>query len=345
MLKLGVMYGGKSPEHDVSLRTAKEVLTAIDYAKFSVHPIFITKQGEFRFGSQRSSAPDSVDELQFLGGASGIDVLRDANFDIVFPLLHGPNGEDGTIQGLLELLNIPYVGNGVLASAAGMDKVIMKDIFASAGLAQADYIWYLRSEWEVDATEIYTGVETRLGYPCFVKPANMGSSVGISKAMNRAELEAAFALAFKYDRKVVVEVGVNGREIEIGVMGNDDPITSAVGEILPRAEFYDYEAKYESDATGLKIPAPMSVDVASRMAEEAIRAYKALDLSGLVRADFFLVDEKDLLINEVNTMPGFTSKSMYPMLFQEVGITYPAIIERLIELGITRHQEKQKITF
>ena len=339
------MYGGKSPEHDVSLLTAKEVLTAVDYAKFSVHPIFITKQGEFRFGSQLSSAPVSVDDLQFLGGSSGIDALKNANFDVVFPLLHGPNGEDGTIQGLLELLNIAYVGNGVFASAAGMDKVVMKDIFASVGLKQADYIWCLRGEWEAEASKIYTNVEARLGYPCFVKPANMGSSVGISRAMNRMELEAAFALAFKYDRKVIVEAYVNGREIEIGVLGNDEPITSAIGEIFPQAEFYDYKAKYESDATGLKIPAIVSEDVASKMADEAIRAYKALDLSGLVRADFFLVDEKNLLINEVNTMPGFTSKSMYPMLFQEIGITYPEIIERLIDLAISRHQEKQKITF
>lgn len=345
-MKLGLLYGGKSAEHAVSLRTAKEVMNALDSNKFDIFPIFINKAGTWIKGEQVTSKIETIDQLQFPveTAVSPMDLAVE-KFDIVFPLLHGPNGEDGTVQGLLELQNIPYVGNGVLASATGMDKVAMKQIFAQAGLKQPNYVWCIRSEWKANAEDIYQTIETELNYPCFVKPANLGSSMGISKCENRDELVQAFEMAFQFDRKIIVEEGIIGREIEVAVMGNDHPSCSAIGEILPKADFYDYEAKYESTDTGLAIPANISETVAESMKSEAIRAFKALDCAGLVRADFFLVNETDLLINEVNTMPGFTPVSMYPMLWQEVGMTYEQIIERLIELGIERHQEKQEITF
>jgi len=344
--KLGLLYGGKSAEHDVSLRTAKEVINALDYSKFEIFPIFINKAGTWVKGDQVTEKIENIQQLQFESQLTTSPMaLTEEKFDIVFPLLHGPNGEDGTVQGLLELLNIPYVGNGVLASSAGMDKVAMKQLFAQAGLKQPKYVWCIRSEWKENTEEIYQTIENELKYPCFVKPANLGSSVGISKARNREELIQAFELAFKFDRKVIIEEGIIGREIEVAVMGNDYPSCSAIGEILPKADFYDYEAKYQSADTGLAIPAQISEEVAERMKVEAIRSFKALDCSGLVRADFFLVNDQELLINEVNTMPGFTPVSMYPMLWQEVGMTYAEIIERLIELGIERHQEKQEITF
>lgn len=345
-MKLGLLYGGKSAEHAVSLRTAKEVINALDTNKFDIFPIYINKVGMWIKGDQITSEIQEIDQLQFPIKAtfSPMDLAVE-NFDMVFPLLHGPNGEDGTVQGLLELLNIPYVGNGVLASATGMDKVVMKQLFAQAGLKQPNYFWCIRSQWRANAENIYQTIETELNYPCFVKPANLGSSMGVSKCVNREELVQAFEIAFKFDRKVIVEEGIIGREIEVAVMGNDQPSCSAIGEILPKADFYDYEAKYESTDTGLAIPANISEEIAETMKAEAIRAFKALDCAGLVRADFFLVNETELLINEVNTMPGFTPVSMYPMLWQEVGMTYEQIIERLIELGTERYQEKQKITF
>jgi len=345
-MKLGLLYGGKSAEHEVSLRTAKEVMNALDYNKFNIIPIFITKTGVWLKGDPVTDKVQTVEALKFpVKTAIAPMDLEAEKFDIIFPLLHGPNGEDGTIQGLLELLNIPYVGNGVLASAAGMDKVTMKQLFAQAGLKQPNYVWCIRSEWKANSEAIYQEIETKLKYPCFVKPANLGSSVGISKCKDRQELIKAFYVAFKFDRKIIIEEGIVGREIEVAVMGNDQPTCSGIGEILPKADFYDYEAKYESTDTGLAIPAAISDKVASNIKKEAIRAFKALDCSGLVRADFFLVKEQELLINEVNTMPGFTPVSMYPLLWQEVGMTYAQIIERLIELGIERHQEKQEITF
>jgi len=345
-MKLGLLYGGKSAEHAVSLRTAKEVINALDTNKYDIFPIYINKIGMWIKGDQITSEIQEIDQLQFPIKAtfSPMDLAVE-NFDMVFPLLHGPNGEDGTVQGLLELLNIPYVGNGVLASATGMDKVVMKQLFAQAGLKQPNYFWCIRSQWRANAENIYQTIETELNYPCFVKPANLGSSMGVSKCVNREELVQAFEIAFKFDRKVIVEEGIIGREIEVAVMGNDQPSCSAIGEILPKADFYDYEAKYESTDTGLAIPANISEEIAETMKAEAIRAFKALDCAGLVRADFFLVNETELLINEVNTMPGFTPVSMYPMLWQEVGMTYEQIIERLIELGTERYQEKQEITF
>ncbi len=345
--KLGLLYGGKSAEHEVSLLTAKAVMNALDHGKFDIFPIFITKEGTWIKGTKIEGEIKGVEELQFVNEGENVSPisLSADEFDVIFPLLHGPNGEDGTVQGVLELLNIPYVGNGVLASAAGMDKVVMKQLFAQAGLPQPNYVWCIRSEWEQNSEKIYKEIEGKLGYPCFVKPANLGSSVGISKCSNREELEYAFAEALKFDRKVIIEEGIIGREIEVGVMGNEQPACSVIGEILPQADFYDYEAKYVSGSTGLVIPADILEEAAERMKEQAIRSFKALDCSGLIRADFFLTEDGSLLINEVNTMPGFTPISMFPMLWQEAGMTYPEIIEHLIDLGIQRHKEKQKIQY
>ncbi|MGG1680240.1 D-alanine--D-alanine ligase [Neobacillus sp. NRS-1170] len=354
--KLGLLYGGKSAEHQVSLQTALAVIKALDLEKFDIHPIYINTSGQWIKGPQLSEPPANVKALEFSQGnqlspLSLAPSLFQAEkqerepLDVIFPLLHGPNGEDGTVQGLLELLNLPYVGNGVLASSAGMDKVIMKNVFAQAGLSQVNYVAFIKSEWAKAKDESYAKVETELGYPCFVKPANLGSSVGISKCRNRTELEAAFVEAFQFDRKVIIEEGVIAREIEVGVLGNDEPEVSVAGEIVPKTDFYDYKAKYEDGDTALIIPADITDEEYAEIKEMAIGAFKALDCSGLVRADFFLTKEGKVLINEVNTMPGFTPFSMFPLLWKHTGVEYPQLIERLVNLAEERHAEKQNIKY
>ncbi|KAA6449110.1 D-alanine--D-alanine ligase [Bacillus atrophaeus] len=353
---LGLVYGGKSAEHNVSLQTALAVTKALNTEKFDIHPIYITEEGEWQRGARLTEPVSNVKMLQLEQNGSsfspaalnkemfpGDSSKENEAIDVVFPLLHGPNGEDGTIQGLLELLNIPYVGNGVLASSAGMDKVVMKHLFAQAGLSQAKYAAFLKKDWSRSSEECCEQVEKELGYPCFVKPANLGSSVGISKCRSREELEKAFELAFQYDRKVVVEEGVIGREIEIGVLGNDEPKCSVVGEIAPKTDFYDYKAKYEDGDTDLIIPAEVTDDQYAKISDMAIKAFKAIDGSGLVRADFFLTADGEVLINEVNTMPGFTPFSMFPLLWKESGIEYADLIEQLVDLAKERHAEKQLI--
>ncbi|PLT33571.1 D-alanine--D-alanine ligase [Bacillus sp. V5-8f] len=349
-MKLGLLYGGKSAEHHVSMQTAMAVIKALDLNKFDIHPIYITEEGDWVKGSQLTAPVSSVKELAFSGETSMAPIAlasgageNGKGFDVIFPLLHGPNGEDGTVQGMLELLNLPYVGNGVLASSAGMDKVIMKNIFAQAGLSQVKYTWFIRSDWEKDRGAAYSKVEKDLGYPCFVKPANLGSSVGISKCTSREELERAFEEAFQYDRKVIVEEGIVAREVEIGVLGNDNPECSVAGEIIPKKDFYDYKAKYEDGNTALVIPAEITEEESQMLREMSVAAFKALDCSGLVRADFFLTREGKAYINEVNTMPGFTPFSMFPLLWKHTGIEYAQLIENLVNLAIERHQEKQKI--
>lgn len=353
-IQLGLLYGGKSAEHAVSLQTALAVIKALNKGKYDIHPIYITEQGQWMRGEKVETEVPTVEALQMKEGEviSPLSLRGDlfglengANLDVIFPLLHGPNGEDGTVQGLLELMNLPYVGNGVLASAAGMDKVAMKDLFAQAGLKQANYVSFIRRNWEQDAESVYQKVEQELGYPCFVKPANLGSSVGISKAKDREGLVAAFEEAFLFDRKIIVEENIVGREVEVGVMGNDNPQCSVIGEILPKKDFYDYKSKYIDGDTGLAIPANMTEEEQTTMKEQAIMAYQALDCAGLCRADFFLTKEGEFLINEINTMPGFTPYSMFPMLWQEAGMTYEGIIEKLISLAIERYEEKQKIKF
>ncbi|MDQ6595514.1 D-alanine--D-alanine ligase [Bacillus salipaludis] len=354
--KLGLLYGGKSAEHKVSMQTAMAVIRALDLEKFEIHPIYINEEGQWIKGAQLQAPVENVKELEFTGGdelspLSLAPALFEGNkqeqapLDVIFPLLHGPNGEDGTVQGLLELLNLPYAGNGVLASAAGMDKVMMKNVFAQAGLAQVNYVAFIKSEWQKEKEVAYAKVEEALGYPCFVKPANLGSSVGISKCRNRAELETAFAEAFQFDRKVIIEEGVTAREIEVGILGNDEPECSVAGEIVPKKDFYDYKAKYEDGETALIIPAEITEDEYKQIKAMAIQAFKALDCSGLVRADFFLTKDGRALINEVNTMPGFTPFSMFPLLWKHTGVEYPQLIERLVNLAKDRHNEKQQIKY
>jgi D-alanine-D-alanine ligase len=355
--KLGLVYGGKSAEHKVSIRTAMAVIKALDLSKFDIFPIYITEQGQWVKGNQLFAPVEDVNELELTPENESSQLTLSPTLfqvgegekaealDVIFPLLHGPNGEDGTVQGLLELLNLPYVGNGVLASSAGMDKVIMKNVFDQAGLAQVNYVWFIRSEWEKSEENAYVKVEKDIGYPCFVKPANLGSSVGISKCSNREELIKAFREAFQFDRKIIIEQGVTAREIEVAVLGNDEPECSVAGEIVPKTAFYDYKAKYEDGDTALIIPAELSEDVYEMMRDMAVKAFKALDCSGLVRADFFLTKEGKLVINEVNTMPGFTPVSMFPLLWKQSGIDYPQLIERLVQLGLERHVGKQQIKF
>lgn len=353
--KLGLLYGGKSAEHKVSLQTALAVINALDHDKFDIHPIYIAENGEWIKGPLLTGKVENVASLQFTQGEALPPTAlaptlfqaeqNEGSYDVVFPLLHGPNGEDGTVQGLLELLNLPYVGNGVLASSAGMDKVIMKNIFAQAGLPQVNYVWFIRSEWESNQEKAYTLVEEEIDYPCFVKPANLGSSVGISKCSNREQLAAAFEEAFQFDRKIIIEQGIVAREVELGVLGNDKPKCSVAGEIIPKVEFYDYKAKYEDGNTALVIPAEITESEYAMLQELAIRAFKALDCSGLVRADFFLTKDGKAYINEVNTMPGFTPFSMFPLLWKHTGVDYPQLIERLVELGLERYEEKQKIKY
>ncbi|MGG0658157.1 D-alanine--D-alanine ligase [Rummeliibacillus pycnus] len=352
--KLGLLYGGKSAEHEVSLSTAKAVIQALHFDKYDVFPIFITREGEWRRGEQLTVPVENIAELQFGKDfkeskpnniSSFLLEENEKPFDVIFPLLHGTNGEDGTVQGLLEALNLPYVGNGVLASAAGMDKVVMKQLFEIAGLNQVPFVYFIRSEWKKNQDALITKMEETLTWPMFVKPANLGSSVGISKATNREELVKAIEVALKYDRKIVVETGIVAREVEMGVLGNDEPKVSVPGEIKPVTEFYDYDSKYNDNKTDLLIPAPVTDDVINTMSDMAIRAFKILDCSGLVRADFFVTAQDEIYINEVNTMPGFTPVSMYPILWQNTGVAYGELIEELITLAIERHDEKQQLQY
>ncbi|SDT03512.1 D-alanine-D-alanine ligase [Paenibacillaceae bacterium GAS479] len=369
-IRVGLVYGGKSGEHEVSLQTALAVMGAFDFDKYEIQPFYITKAGQWRSAGVLLEAPNNVEQLKLsssgdglalapvfgglTGAASGETALQAAAaaaspekpIDVIFPLLHGTFGEDGTIQGLLEMANIPYVGAGVLASAVGMDKIFMKKVFAHEGLPQCIYRYFNRTQWEKDPAFFIMEIEVALGYPCFVKPANLGSSVGISKARNREELIAAVELALRFDRKVVVEEFVDAREIEVSVLGNDEPRASVPGEVISSADFYDYKAKYVDGTSIMQIPADIPAETAEAVREMALRAYLAIDGSGLARADFFMRrSDGQLLINEVNTMPGFTPYSMYPLMWKETGLSYQGLLDTLIELAIERHTDKQKIEY
>ncbi|XEC93894.1 D-alanine--D-alanine ligase [Paenibacillus tarimensis] len=361
-VRVGLIYGGKSGEHEVSLQTALAVMKSFDFSKYEIKPFYITKQGQWRTGDILLEAPNEAAELQLLGesgegsdgalvpvfqGLAQSDRKKDGQgIDVMFPLLHGTFGEDGTIQGLLEMANIPYVGAGVLASAVGMDKIMMKKIFAQEGLPQCIFRYFNRTQWEKDHAFFIMEVEVSLGYPCFIKPANLGSSVGISKAKNREELMAAIELAFQYDRKVIIEEFVDARELEVSVLGNDEPRASVPGEVISSGEFYDYRAKYVDGKSVMQIPADLPEETAQAVRDMALRAYMAIDGSGLSRVDFFLrkLDGK-LLINEVNTMPGFTPFSMYPLMWKESGVSYQELLDTLIELAVARHADKQRINY
>ncbi|HUO26522.1 MAG TPA: D-alanine--D-alanine ligase family protein [Candidatus Aquilonibacter sp.] len=393
-LRVGILFGGRSGEHEVSLLSAASVLSAIDKDKYEVVPIGITKDGRWLTAEHaenllqgklvieprhlRAGDPETTPAAAVLAKGESVVVPpepvhrqsglmpfqtdsaltrrasdRAINVDVIFPVLHGTFGEDGTIQGLLELADIPYVGAGVLGSATGMDKDIMKSLFLAAEIPIVKHITILRSAWEKNPKQTHKLVESKLKYPVFVKPANLGSSVGISKAHDCAELGPAIAEAARFDRKIVIEQGVGGkkkaREIECSVLGNDEPVASIPGEIVPSKEFYDYDAKYLDEGSQLIIPAKLTKAETKRVQELAVRAFKAVDCSGLARVDFLMEpgsrggrQSAKIYLNEINTMPGFTAISMYPKLWAASGLSYPELIDRLIQLGIERHRDKKK---
>jgi len=358
-LRVGVIFGGRSGEHEVSLRSAESVINAIDKSKYDVVPIGITKEGRWLVsGSAAALLPDAVmasnshQQVAIIGdptmrGLTRLDererLLASEPLDAVFPVLHGTYGEDGTIQGLLEMAGVPYVGCGVLASATGMDKVTMKQLFERAGLTLIKYDWFLRSAWEENPDAIIKRINKSIGFPVFVKPANLGSSVGISKASDKRELRDAIDDAARYDRKLVVERAVNGREIEVSILGNEHPVASLPGEIITGHEFYDYEDKYIDTSSRTEVPANLPKRIIDRIQRDAIRAFQAVDGSGLARVDFFVERGTNrVIINEINTMPGFTSISMYPKLWEASGIPYSELIDRLISLAIERHRDKAR---
>ena len=391
-LRVGVIFGGRSGEHEVSLLSAASILKAIDRRRFDVVPIGITKEGRWLaagdahgllngdesavsrrlragdpeatpgakllhdgiptlFPTEPAAASEAVSTLVPAAGKSETR-LDGKSLDVIFPVLHGTFGEDGTIQGLFELAGIAYVGSGVLGSAAGMDKDVMKRLFADARLPIVKHVALLRAEWEQAPRKAIARIEAALKYPVFVKPANLGSSVGISKAHGRKELGSALNLAARYDRKLIVEQGVGGkksraRELEVAVLGNDDPKASVVGEIIPGKEFYDYEAKYLSEGSVPVIPAPLSAAESTRIRAMAVAAFKACDLSGLARVDFLMEPDgkRRIFLNEVNTLPGFTRISMYPKLWEATGISYKDLITCLIDLALERYAERARTSY
>src|ERR1700678_1933919 len=409
-LRVGILFGGRSGEHEVSLLSAASVVKAIDLTKYEVVPIGITKDGRWLTAEHaerllkgeaqkaagegarstqaamlRAGDPEATPGAAVLAAGESVvvppeparrdaglapfqtDLKTDANLrrasdrainvDVIFPVLHGTFGEDGTIQGLFELADIAYVGAGVLGSSAGMDKDIMKSLFRAAGLPIVKHVTVLRSQFEAEPKKVQKLVESRLKYPLFVKPANLGSSVGISKAHDRKELGPAIAEAAKFDRKIVIEEGVGGkknkaREIECAVLGNDDPKASVAGEIVPCKEFYDYDAKYLAEGSELVIPAKLSKTEMKMVQKLAVAAFQAVDCTGLARVDFLMEPDsgkksarkkpRKIFVNEINTMPGFTAISMYPKMWAASGVSYPELIDRLIQLGIERHEDKKR---
>ena len=347
-----VLFGGQSGEHDVSLRSAQTVIGALDPERYEIRQVGISRDGRWLTSGDpmRALASESpffsipaesraVGDPEPQSPDAAMAVLSGEAVDVVIPVLHGPMGEDGTVQGLLELAGIPYVGSGVLGSAVAMDKAMAKHVLAQAGIAQAPWRLVTRRDWERAPDVVAYDIADGLGFPCFVKPANMGSSVGVSKVHGPAELADAMVLALHYDRRVVVEQNVAGRELEISVLGNDEPIASVAGEIVPAGEFYSYEAKYVDDDSELIIPAELPAETLAEMQAIAVRAFLALDLAGLARVDFFLERGTDrLLLNEVNTIPGFTSISMFPMLWAASGLPLEELVERLLELALERRR-------
>jgi D-alanine-D-alanine ligase len=374
-IRLGVLFGGRSGEHEVSLTSAASVMRALDPAKYEVVPVGITREGRWRVGSgafglmseaagddaaQRTAPLQTVLEegrvvtpsidptgpkLLALAKSSPVPNAR-PEVDVIFPVLHGTFGEDGTIQGLLELADLPYVGAGVLASSAGMDKDVMRRLFRDAGLPVVPWELVLRRDWERDPASVRKTIEKRLRYPLFVKPANLGSSVGISKVRKPPELQAAMDLAAQYDRKILVEKAVDAREVECAVLGNDSPEASIPGEIIPVNEFYDYEAKYIKEGSEIVIPARLSARQSKRVQELAVRAFKAIDCAGMGRVDFLLHRKTGkIFVMEINTIPGFTPISMYPKLWEASGVPYSKLLDRLIDLALQRHRDKARTRY
>jgi D-alanine-D-alanine ligase len=378
-LRIGVLYGGRSGEHEVSLASAAAVFANLDKKRYEPVPIRIDKDGRWALADRPPTATSaaevieqarldaarplrsgreahfmarpveetilSIDRAAARGDELGRAIVTGLNLDVIFPVLHGPYGEDGTIQGLLELANVPYVGAGVLASAVGMDKGMMKVVFAAAGLPVCPYRVVLRHEWERRRQAIVRELEAALGYPLFVKPANLGSSVGISKAKDAAGLASGIDLAASFDRKIVVEAAVpSAREIECAVLGNDEPEASVPGEVIPSREFYDYEAKYLDEGSQTIVPADLPDRTAAEIRRLAIAAFRAIDGAGMARVDFLLARQSgQIFVNEVNTIPGFTTISMYSKMWAASGVNYPVLLDRLISLAVDRHAEKQQL--
>ena len=354
-VRVAVLFGGQSSEHDVSLRSAQTVMGALDPERYEVVPVGITREGQWLTGGDPFAALTATSPLFALGdgstaepaseapGESAVPAVFASGVDVVFPVLHGPRGEDGTVQGLLELTGVPYVGAGVLGSALSMDKAMAKTVLAQHGLPQAPWRLITRKEWERDPEGCADWIGETLGFPCFVKPANMGSSVGVVKAHDPSELPAALREAARFDRRIVVEKGIDARELEISVLGNDDPIASVVGEIIPGNEFYDYDAKYVDDTSELLAPAPLDGSTMAEIQELAITAFRALDLAGMARVDFLMDRKTDqIFLNEVNTIPGFTAISMYPILWQASGMPLAELVDRLIGLALERSLERRR---
>ena len=363
-IRVGVVFGGRSGEHEVSVQSARSVLEALDRTRFDAVPLAITADGRWILapndslvlpprpdgGGQVAVLPGETKGLAFLGpGASpsrdagGAEGLGTSPLDVVFPVLHGPGGEDGTIQGLLEMAGLPYVGAGVLGSALGMDKAAQKDVLMRHGLSVLDYVLVQRHEWQQDPGGVAARVLDAIGLPCFVKPANLGSSVGITKVKAEVDLSAALERAARLDRRVICERAVDARELECGVLGNEKPDASVVGEIIPGNEFYDYAAKYTGDASQLVIPAEVGPETTDWVRQAALRAFSALDGAGMARVDFFLERTTGrLYVNEVNTIPGFTATSMYPKLWAATGLAYGDLLTVLIELALARHEDRRR---
>ncbi|MDQ3919470.1 MAG: D-alanine--D-alanine ligase [Acidobacteriota bacterium] len=368
-IRLGIIFGGRSGEHEVSVRSARSVIEAADREKYEVVPIAITREGRWLSPAEsagmlpeatRSLLPEAVsvagEALTIVGDPSrrGLHRLESdgvgasaQRLDVVFPVMHGTYGEDGTIQGLLEMAGLPYVGCGVLASSCGMDKVTMKVLFRQAGLPICKHAWFLRSEWERGPSAVLERVERKIGFPCFIKPANLGSSVGISRAKDAESLAAAIDLAARYDRKVIAEEGLDAREIECAVLGNDEPEASLPGEYVvhdERAKFLDYTEKYSSTGhVEFVVPAQIPKRLAKRIQALAVRAFKAVDGAGFARVDFFLErDTNRLLVNELNTIPGLTDVSGFPKMWDASGLPFSKVIDRLVELAFERHKEKSR---
>lgn len=357
-LRIGVIFGGRNSEHEVSLNSARAVMNALDKEKYDVTPIGIAKDGRWIWGSDPLRALEELADAKLLTHAPQPGVFHDAGalvategrlpgeaapitrLDAILPVLHGLYGEDGALQGMLELAGVPYVGCGVLAASVGMDKGLMKAAFAAAGLPQVPFVLIRRVDWQRDPAGAIAQIEGVMSYPVFAKPANAGSSVGISKCCNREELERGLATAAAHDRRLIVEQGINPREVEVAVLGNDDPEASVCGEVVPANEWYDYADKYLEGRTGYLIPAPLDDALANRIRRMAIDAFKAIDGAGLARVDFLVERESSaVFINEVNTFPGFTAGSMYPKLWEASGLPYAQLLDRLIALARERAQD------
>ena len=360
-IKVGVIFGGRSGEHEVSLRSAESVMAALNPERYEVVAVGISREGHWLSGQGLMALGEGAElarpvallpephqaallALEQTEASRPVTLSTVAELDVIFPVLHGPYGEDGTVQGLLELAGIPYVGAGVVGSAVGMDKAIFKQVMQASNIPVLPWRLVLKSGWLARPEQTLDELEIIFTYPVFTKPANLGSSVGICKCRNRQELAAGLTEAANYDRRVVVEQGINARELEVSVLGNDDPIASVVGEVRPRRDFYDYVAKYISDDSELLIPAPIEPTLSDYVRALAVRAYQAIDCAGLGRVDMLLDKESGrVYLNEINTIPGFTSISMYPKLWEATGLSYSDLLDRLIELALSRHAEKSAL--